>query len=184
MAPQDTEGKRSSWLSWISSCQTGITLVELSTVVAIIGILSVLILPNYIRTLPARRLKSDAMDIASYLRYAKMYSVKSGRDVGIFFNDSSSAILGIEPNSYAVFMDSDQSGTQYQMDGEDTILKANLPLRSGVEFTEITCPNNTIIFSPNGSAVNSAGSVTISNGAISRTIDVNPVSGIIRILQE
>jgi Tfp pilus assembly protein FimT len=163
------------------SDKRGITLVELAIVLATIAILSAIMIPGYLLTMPQRRLNASAIEISSNMRYAKMYAVKSGENVGLYFNDTGAVFNGIGVNAYGVYIDNGEAGVQNQFDASDTIIKKNLQLRSGITIGNLNCPNNTVIFSVNGSAMNSAGSVEITNGSKSKKIDVIPISGIIRI---
>jgi len=128
--------------------------------IGIIGILGALIVPGYLSGMPLRRLKADAMDIASRLTYAKMNAVNRNIDVGLYFFPDKEA--------FCVFVDSDDNGAFD--DPGDQILIDNVQLRAGVTFdrssddwTLDSAPIDTIIFSPNGSAIVASGTVVIVN---------------------
>jgi prepilin-type N-terminal cleavage/methylation domain-containing protein len=138
----------------------GWTLIELMIAIGIIGILSAVTIPGYLSGMPLRRLKADTMDIASRLTYAKMNAVNRNTDVGVYFYPNEEA--------YCVFVDSDDNGAFD--DPGDQILINNVELRAGVTFdrssddwTLDNAPINTIIFSPNGSAILASGTVVIVN---------------------
>jgi prepilin-type N-terminal cleavage/methylation domain-containing protein len=159
----------------------GVTLIELAVVIGIVSILGVIMIPNYLSTMPLRRLKADAMHIVFNMSYAKMNAVKMGENVGLYFNNSEETYNGIASNAYCVYIDDRISGTQNQFDSSDTVLKKNIHLRSGIRFDTFTCPNRSIIFSPNGSAVNSSGKVVITNGLDTRDIVADPITGLVQI---
>ncbi len=139
----------------------GWTLIELMTTIGIIGILGALVIPGYLSGMPLRRLKADAMDIASRLTFAKMNAVNRNIDVGLYFFPDKEA--------YCVFVDSDDNHAFD--DPGDQILIDNVQLRLGVTFDRSSgdwtlddaAPIDTIIFSPNGSAIVASGNVVIVN---------------------
>jgi prepilin-type N-terminal cleavage/methylation domain-containing protein len=57
--------------------QRGFTLVEVIIVVAIIGILSAIAVPNFISWLPNMRLKAASRDLYSHMMRAKMEAIRS-----------------------------------------------------------------------------------------------------------
>ncbi len=138
----------------------GWTLIELMTTIGIIGILGALVIPGYLSGMPLRRLKADAMDIASRLTFAKMNAVNRNIDLGLYFFPDKEA--------FCVFVDSDDNHAFD--DPGDQILIDNVQLQAGVTFDRSSddwtldgAPVDTIIFSPNGSAINASGTVVIVN---------------------
>ncbi len=156
--------------------------MELMLVVGIIGILGAFAIPGYLSGMPLRRLKADAMDIASNMKYAKMKAVQRNVQVGVYFNSGGTAVNGVDPGAICVYEDS--GATANQFDDTDSRFKVNIPLRGGIQFDtgnanwDVT--NNTIIFRPNGSAIASA-TVVISNGSQTRSIVVANITGKVQI---
>ena len=157
----------------------GWTLLELTIILGIIGILGAITIPGYLSGMPLRRLKADAMDIASRLTYAKMNAVNRNTDVGVYFFPDKEA--------YCVFVDSDDNGAFD--DPGDQILIGNVELRAGVTFDrssddwtlDAANPLDTIIFSPNGSARVAWGDVVIVNDKNEvRKITVAQITGRVR----
>lgn len=160
----------------------GWTLMELMLVIGIIGIMGALAIPGYLAGMPLRRLKADAMDIASNMKYAKMKAVQRNIQVGLYVNSGGTAVNGVDPSAYGVYEDS--GATANQFDSTDSRLKVSIALRGGIQFDtgnanwDVT--NNTIIFRPNGSAITST-TVVISNGSQTRSIVVANITGKVQI---
>lgn len=66
----------------------GFSFVELMTVIAIIGILSAVALPSFLRSLPEKRLKSAARNLYADLQKARLLAVKENKEVQVRFNTS------------------------------------------------------------------------------------------------
>jgi prepilin-type N-terminal cleavage/methylation domain-containing protein len=158
----------------------GWTLLELMIALSIMGIVSSFVIPGYLRGMPLRRLKADAMDITSNMKYAKMKAVQRNMQVGLYFNDGETAVNGVDPGFFCVYEDT--GATANRFDSADAVLKDNIALRGGVQFDSDswTIKNSTIVFRPNGSASKS-GTVIISNGSETRRIIVHAISGRVRI---
>ncbi|MEE8430495.1 MAG: GspH/FimT family pseudopilin [Candidatus Desulfatibia sp.] len=66
--------------------QDGFTIVELIIVIAVMGIMAAIAVPNFMSYLPDARLKSAARDLYSNLRRAKIGAIKSNKKWAIVFN--------------------------------------------------------------------------------------------------
>ncbi len=64
----------------------GFTIMELIIVIAVIGIMSAIAVPNFLSWLPQYRLKSAARDLYSNLQRAKIGAIKSNKKWAIVFN--------------------------------------------------------------------------------------------------
>lgn len=129
--------------------ECGMTLIETAIVVAIVALLSVIAIPEYLRTLPHRRLKADAMDIASNLKLARSIAARRNINAGVYFYPD-------RPN-YCVFLDGGEPG-QFEQPG-DGIIKGPVALRTGVNFSRDgnwTVSQNVVSFAPNGLEVRCA----------------------------
>jgi prepilin-type N-terminal cleavage/methylation domain-containing protein len=159
----------------------GVTLLEMMVAVAIIGIISAFAVPSYLITLPLRRLKADAVDIANNMKYAKMQAVKRNGDVGVYFYPDKGA--------YCVFLDANGNN---QFDGATEVIRGDMDLRRTVSFDRggsWTVSNNRVIFSPDGSTTDASNAVlpdpmtmvlVNSTGEV-RNVQVAKITGRIRI---
>ena len=83
--------------------QTGLTLIELMTVVAIIASLSLMAMPNLLTWLPDHRLKRAARELHSNLQLAKLTAVKTNALCTMVFDQK----IGDRKYDYVVFEDAD-----------------------------------------------------------------------------
>ncbi len=100
----------------------GFTLIEVLIVIAMIGILSAIAIPNYINWLPNYRLKGAARDLYSNMQKVKLEAVKRNTDVGIAFTTVVFPALG---GSYQAFVDDGAGGgiaSNAIQDGTETTL--------------------------------------------------------------
>jgi prepilin-type N-terminal cleavage/methylation domain-containing protein len=66
--------------------QDGFTIIELIIVIAVIGIMAAIAVPNFLSWLPQYRLKSAARDLHSNLQRTKIGAIKSNKKWAIVFN--------------------------------------------------------------------------------------------------
>ena len=66
--------------------QDGFTIVELIIVIAVIGIIAAIAVPDFMSYMPKARLKSAARDLYSNLQRAKIGAIKSNKKWAIVFN--------------------------------------------------------------------------------------------------
>lgn len=85
------------------SAQRGFSLVELLTVVAIIGILSLVTIPGFINLYRARKLKTSLTKVANDLRSARQLAVTSSTTVRIAYAENGRA--------YYIFQSNDEGAT-------------------------------------------------------------------------
>ena len=108
---------------------SGVTLVELLTVIGILGIVAAISIPAYMSYLPDIRLKAAARDIKSDLGIAKIRAIRENKFVSVVFNTGN--------NSYTVFVDDGTGGTAG--DGNRTageVLVKSVPIPENVTMYE------------------------------------------------
>ena len=57
--------------------QSGFTLLELIVVIAILGIMAAIVVPNYLSWVPKNRIKGAARDLYSNMQLARMAAIKT-----------------------------------------------------------------------------------------------------------
>lgn len=73
--------------------RAGFSLVEVIVVVAVIGIIASIAIPNYFSWLPNMRLKGAARDLFSNMQRIKMEAIKTNRDHAIVFDTANNKYL-------------------------------------------------------------------------------------------
>lgn len=133
---------------------TGFTLIELIIVMAIIGILGLIAIPNIIGQLPNYRIKSASKDIASHLLLSRMKAISRNCQYCVIFNPS---------GSYRIMRNTGTKTSPVWVQEGEII---NLPdtvffKRDGND--PITFANDQVIFNTNGSVDGISGGVYLEN---------------------
>ena len=150
-------------MSFKENMRHGITLIELLTVIAIIGILVGVAVPTLSHYLPGIQLNGSARTLSSNLREAQERAVT-------------------EQKSYSIHFTTDATPVYYQMikiDGAEEIHKINLANNETVTLAD-TISDNEIIFSSDGSPTSSYGDITLRLNDVEKVINVSH-AGFIKI---
>jgi len=131
----------------------GFTVIELTIVLSIIGIMSIIAIPSYLAWLPRHELKTSVRHIYDDMNRAKFKAIKSNTVAVIIFS--------IPNDTYTVFLDS--SGN-WALDAFETTISTGT-LENGVDITGSTLPSHTYGFNSRGMSASNPGQVQLTNGS-------------------
>ena len=152
--------------------QQGFTLAEVIMVLAIIGILAAIAIPNFLSWLPNMRLKAAARDLYSSMQKARAEAIKTNRDWAIVFDTANNRyVLCSSPgadNSWSTLADNTavetidltnyKSGIGY---GHGTITGNNSVTGETIPTDNVSYNNNVLVV--NSRATSNAGYVYLHN---------------------
>lgn len=137
---------------------SGYTIIEVLTVIAIIAIVVGIVLPNVVGWLPRYRLSSGAEEIQSTLQLARLSAVKQNKSATVTFDTANHTFLA-------------------EIDGQ-TIKQGEMP--AGITIDSVTSPGSQVQFNSRGLA--NGGNILVKNNlGATKTITVNIV-GVASIL--
>lgn len=111
--------------------KAGFTIMELVVVIALIGIMSAVAVPNIASWTADLKLGGAATDILSLLQNARLKAVKERDFVVVAFDPDDNGVLD---GNYIMFID--DGATRYELDaGETVLLEGALP--KGVQLTSV-----------------------------------------------
>jgi type II secretion system protein H len=157
-----------------SNGQRGFTLIELVSVVAIIGVIAAMAVPNFLSYTPKLRVKAEARDIVSQLRLARSMAIAERRPYGVHFNEG----VGV----FCLFGNTkDPASAEYTYD--DSLLRADT-VNADVAMAACTFANDCVVFNSRGSASGSGDLQLISlDGSTLMSINVLASTGRVKLTE-
>jgi type IV fimbrial biogenesis protein FimT len=144
--------------------QSGITLVEIMTVIAVAAVMASIAIPSIVGWLPKYRMISAGDELLSTLQACRIRAVRENDNVSISF------IFG--DNSYTAFVDSANIGSRDA--GERIVKTGQMP--PGIDLQNDTL-GNLVVFNSRGFPTSDGiaplqGNIVVSNGSQTRTISL------------
>ncbi len=128
--------------------QKGFTVIEMTVIGAIIGILTAIAIPNFQVWVASQRLRDSVAQLEGDLQVARITAINRNAPVTVLFDQAT--------RSYTIFID-DGTGVggvarNLVQDGTEISLLDNPPriLNSGIAFSEINMTANAILFNGKG----------------------------------
>jgi len=120
------------------SANRGFTLIELMVTIAIVGIVSMIAVPNMIGWRAERKMRGAINNLQGDMQLARFRAIRDAEEIAVLFNPG--------PNSYLVFVDSNKNCTPDA--GEQQLRNVTLPV--GVTFKSLTFAANCTRFDAKG----------------------------------
>lgn len=120
----------------------GITLIEIMTVVVIVGIVSAMAVPRFQNAFERMRFRSANRDIVSTLRLARSLSVSNKLNYGVMI-DPDTKVVGI-------FLKSDTASNPKAYEAADSLIRVDT-LSKSFDYLSSDLTSNSLVFNPNGS---------------------------------
>ena len=133
---------------------SGFTLIEFLTVIAIIAVVATILIPNVISWLPRYRLSSGAEEIQSTLQLARLGAIKQNRNATVTFDTANQTFLATI------------------IDGQ-MIKKGKMP--AGILIDSVSSPSSQVQFDSRGLADDSTDILVKNNQGGMKKITVNIV---------
>ena len=158
--------------------QWGVTLIELTILMAVAGILAMIVMPDIITSLQTLRLNNAAQKLAMDIRYARSLALSHHSTYGIDFDlDNDNAVDG---DGYSVFQL--VSGTQTTItdphrNGSMIMDYNSMPEYAGVTITsagsvQIRIDSFGKPYNASGTALSSALTINLQVGSLTRSVRV------------
>jgi len=157
------------------------TLVELVMLIAILGFMILIAVPN-INSYYDVKLISCAQKISADIRYTQYLSIAEHKSYGVQFNSADNYYMVYEPATGSVAKDP-YSRANMELDLDTTqeykgisISSVNIDFANEIRFSSLGEPLNS-----SGSGLSSRGTITVSFKSRSKTIAVYPVTGWVEV---
>lgn len=152
----------------------GVTLAELVTVLAIIGVLAALAVPSFLKVLPSIRLKGDVRDVASILRLARMRAVAGRSQYGVYFDDA------VTPPQYILFQDLD-GDEAFDVSADSVVFSQELYRKT--LYRRVNFSDNTAVLKADGSSNGGSVSLGLVESSDSLVVDILPSTGRVKVIK-
>ncbi len=133
--------------------QKGMTLIELTIVAVLIGVMAAIAVPRWLDYIPELRTKTAVRDAVSKLREARSLAVAQKVPYGVQFDCSE--------GKYVLFANTCDPGVASFTDADSVISKNKLENNVCMNYTSFS--DNCVIFEPSGAA-SSTGTVLMNSG--------------------
>lgn len=122
---------------------SGVSIIEVMVVIAMIAILGAIAIPGYIGWLPKYRLSTSARDVLSDLEFARGSAIKANASVVFEFNTDS--------ESYNIWIDNGALGNRdnWNLDGDERSIRSR-QMPAGVDISAVSFTNARVRFNGNG----------------------------------
>jgi len=134
---------------------SGFTIIELAVVIAIVGIMAGIAVPNFVGWLPKYRLSSSADDIQALVQNARLRAVKENAHVAVLLDPDNDGLDG----DYMAFVDENSDWNKDA--GEALVMQGEVS--SGIRITGTGYASNRFSFNSRGLCLEGSGSVTLRN---------------------
>ncbi|NNF98147.1 MAG: prepilin-type N-terminal cleavage/methylation domain-containing protein [Desulfobacteraceae bacterium] len=139
--------------------KSGFTLMEMMVVIAIIGVVSAIAIPNMVGRFQEYRVGEGARELLGVLQSSRIGAARHNNNVVVTFDPDNNGSLD---NNYLSFVDS--GGIKDTFDaGEAVIARGQMP--AGVTLTSVTFGGNTWVRISNRGLASNSGTVTLTNTA-------------------
>ncbi|MEW5701009.1 MAG: GspH/FimT family pseudopilin [Candidatus Zixiibacteriota bacterium] len=152
----------------------GVSLMEMMIITVIIGVMSAMAVPQWLKALPRMRAQSAAREVVSALRIARSESIARKEPFGINFDVSN--------NVYETFINRNNPAAATYTPGDSLV--DSMLVYQDAKIASQTFPTSAVVFNPDGSA-SSSGVVNLiaKDSCVVFTIDVLASTGRIRMTE-